>query len=337
MVDSHYGPHQPPVPFITLRMLSVVIAHSFIARRARVLVTVGALGLGLPLLARASAKLPTTVAWLLDLATHWQLLYLALVVAGAVLAASCGRNWRWLGALLLAPMPWLSAAPATLDGVGATWGNTFTVAEANIKVTNPDATRLIEWLRRVQPDMVVVLEVSPQLAKVLANEIAYPHQKLLPSEDPFGIALLSKHPMSEVEVRQLAAGNDYIRARLRWHGRDIELTALHTVPPLFGASYYRSRDEDIGNVLAFGRASKLPALIVGDLNATAWSSALFVAQAQQFLRTTSLAPTWNTVFHGLTGIPIDHVLASPDWKVIEQTRGPDIGSDHYPVLVKLAL
>jgi endonuclease/exonuclease/phosphatase (EEP) superfamily protein YafD len=36
-------------------------------------------------------------------------------------------------------------------------------------------------------------------------------------------------------------------------------------------------------------------------------------------------------------IPIDHCLVSSELVVLEHTVGPDIGSDHYPLLVTLAV
>lgn len=51
--------------------------------------------------------------------------------------------------------------------------------------------------------------------------------------------------------------------------------------------------------------------------------------------------------HGLFGswpawlpagrIPIDHCLVTPDWQVDSKRLGPDIGSDHLPVMVDLRL
>lgn len=90
-------------------------------------------------------------------------------------------------------------------------------------------------------------------------------------------------------------------------------------------------------MLAEHRTHGLPGLVAGDLNATAWSSALHQAQRQGFRRTTPLIPTRPSALRSVSGIPIDHVLASPEWRTVESLRGPDIGSDHFPVAVRLVL
>jgi endonuclease/exonuclease/phosphatase (EEP) superfamily protein YafD len=39
----------------------------------------------------------------------------------------------------------------------------------------------------------------------------------------------------------------------------------------------------------------------------------------------------------LAGIPIDHVAVSSEFEILTHRRLPDFGSDHYGVLVELAL
>lgn len=35
-------------------------------------------------------------------------------------------------------------------------------------------------------------------------------------------------------------------------------------------------------------------------------------------------------------LPIDHVYAGKGWRAVSVTRGPRLGSDHYPMVVVLA-
>ena len=81
-------------------------------------------------------------------------------------------------------------------------------------------------------------------------------------------------------------------------------------------------------------------MVLGDLNATAWCYAF-----RRFLRETGLKDsargwgyqaTWPTGFLPLR-IPIDHCLLSPDLKVLNRRIGPNVGSDHFPLTVELAL
>ncbi|WP_366919320.1 endonuclease/exonuclease/phosphatase family protein [Variovorax ginsengisoli] len=54
-------------------------------------------------------------------------------------------------------------------------------------------------------------------------------------------------------------------------------------------------------------------------------------------RATGLASTWPNAGGWLSLLPLDHVLATPAWTTLGSTTGPDLGSDHRPVIVRLRL
>lgn len=310
-----------------------------LARRGKGLAVIAGLGLLLPLAVPVQAHLPHGVAWVLDLAVHWQWFWLALL-AIALLLCAAGRAWGWLGLALLGVLPGWTASPtlAPADGRADTGalGAVLTVASANVHLSNGDAGRLLQWVRALQADVVVVLEVSPAMAEALAAAADYPHQKRLPADHPFGIALLSRHPLREVAVLRLRAGPPALRALVDAPAGAVGVVALHTMPPIVGPRGLLERDIDIAEAASQARAAAAAAVVAGDLNATPWSSGLRAAQAQGFLRAQGLAPTWPVPVAVAFGIPIDHVLASSaHWRVLETGRGPDVGSDHLPVYARL--
>jgi endonuclease/exonuclease/phosphatase (EEP) superfamily protein YafD len=79
--------------------------------------------------------------------------------------------------------------------------------------------------------------------------------------------------------------------------------------------------------------------LAADFNITPWSPVFADILEGSGLRDSSLgfgvAPTWlsRPLFFGL---PIDHILVSPDIKVKNRHVGPDVGSDHFPVIADLA-
>ncbi|MDA0275619.1 MAG: hypothetical protein O3A06_12010 [Proteobacteria bacterium] len=54
-------------------------------------------------------------------------------------------------------------------------------------------------------------------------------------------------------------------------------------------------------------------------------------------RASGLAPTWPASAAGLMGVPIDHLLVTCQWRVVAGRAGPNLGSDHLPVLATLEL
>jgi endonuclease/exonuclease/phosphatase (EEP) superfamily protein YafD len=101
-------------------------------------------------------------------------------------------------------------------------------------------------------------------------------------------------------------------------------------------------------------AASLPAdsaIVSGDLNSTPWSFALARFEAASGLtRITHSDPTFPAQQYRGEGVlnrakrvpvpfafaPIDHVLVGSSWRAARVTRGPKLGSDHYPVVVDLA-
>lgn len=86
------------------------------------------------------------------------------------------------------------------------------------------------------------------------------------------------------------------------------------------------------------------AIVGGDFNRTPWSWALRRFDGiKHFQRRTRALPTWPTARawprakrFAFPFMPIDHVYATSDWTTESVRRGPDVGSDHYPIIVELA-
>lgn len=299
--------------------------------RMRLVAPLCGLGLVLPaLLSQLPAEISGTTVWLLDLAAHWQWVFAPALVLSAGLATLADRRWALL--LTLLGLPWLTASALLPAASGAL--PAFTIASANVHMDNQDVGPLARWLAQEKPDVVVVLEVTAIYAQGLQLLDAYPHHQIAAQNNPFGIALLSRHPLTDVRTVQDADGIPHIDARLTWQGRKIRVLAVHPMPPI-STAFAASRDRQLA---AWARGAGLqPTLLAGDLNATPWSRAFTGLDALGLRRATGLAPTWPAALRGWSGVPIDHVLASRHWRRIESWRGPDLGSDHAPVLARVAL
>lgn len=304
----------------------------FLAVRARVLALLAIAGLLSPLFSHSLADTGGAASWLVDLGAHWQWLFLALLVISSLLLAILDR--RWAIVVLAAPLPWLSASPAAPSGERT--ADALVLASANIQYRNPDPRALVEWLRKENVDVAAVLEVTFAHVRELEAMADYPHRRIVPDDGPFGIAVLSRHPLAEVKVIEGAAGIPRIETVVQLLRGRVRLTALHPMPPLTAEDHF-ARNRLLRALADAAAASSEPAILAGDLNATPWSSA-FAGLADRGLRRASgLAPTWPASAAGLMGIPIDHVLVTRQWRVVASGRGPDLGSDHFPVLVTLAL
>lgn len=309
------------------------LIHYFV-RRARWVAVVSLVGLVTPLLSGLHAESSGTIAWLLDLLSHWQLLYLAGLFPACLILMF--ENPRWGLALLSVPLPWMMAAEQVPISAREAGMRVLNVASANVHIENTDVTPLTRWLSDALPDVVVLHEVSPDYSKQLQAYANYPFKQLAPANDPFGLAILSRFPLKNVEKFTDEGGIPYVKALLDWNGHLVTLIAWHPMPPL-SPRYHHARNAQLRILAEAARREGNPTILAGDLNATPWSSA-FNGISQLGLRhATGLAPTWPAAGLGMLGIPIDHVLISGHWQALERSKGPDIGSDHFPVVARIAL
>lgn len=301
-------------------------------RRARILAVLCLLGLAVPLLVRHVSLEASLLAWLLDLGSHWQGAY----AIGLLLCAGCaaGYDRRWLAVLPCAALPWLTAAPAAPTSTGTNpQAPTLRIASANVHLDNTDPRPLAQWLAMAQPDVVVLVELSPGFAQGLTAITGYPHRITHPRDDPFGLGVLSRHPLQSAQLLNLPGNTPLLRAVVQVHGTHLHLSAVHPMPPI-SREDFAARNALLQRETRYLQNTGQPAILAGDLNASVWSSA-FASDALGLRRTCGMAPTWPAASGGFFGIPIDHVLTSSHWQVADCAVGPDVGSDHLPILVAL--
>lgn len=294
-----------------------------------------ALGLVSPWLARVIAGSSWThLAWLVDLASHWQWLFCVMLLLFTLIRALQGARAP-LTLLVLLPLPWLSAAPALPTQAAATSVPHLRIAAVNLLVSNTDANGLRAFLDRVQPDVVVLTELHPDIAKVAGTWADYPERYLLAEDSPFGIGVLSRVPWADSQAHLDADGLPEIDVRLLWQDQTVMLSALHPMPPM-SARWHLARADKLQAAAARQTPFAGPKLLVGDLNASPWSSAM-APLTPSYQRANSLKATWPSNWLGWIGIPIDLILASPHWAVQQFQVEAAFGSDHHPVWADLVL
>jgi len=301
----------------------------YIQGRARVLAILSLIGLMLPLASHAMPERWGTMAWLLDLATHWQWLYLGGLLLFGTIAAMADRRWAWL--LLAAPMPWITASPAAPESLAS--GQALSILSANLHLDNADARPLKALLESERPDVVVLLELSPDYARQLEGMRDYPYRHLAPEYSPFGIGLISRVPLGEARTLRGEDGVARIEARLMRGDHSAHLTAFHPMPPI-KARFHARRNAMLREIVQTAQASGRPSLVVGDFNATPWSSALYGLNAMGFRRVGTLEGTWPSPL-GALGLPLDHMLASQHWTVDAYRVIDGMGSDHRAIVASL--
>lgn len=280
--------------------------------------------------------------WLLDLTTHFRWYWMLASLAGLAAslrwrrpaAAACLAAAGLANAVDLAPY-WLPRPAAVASAEGR-----LAVVAMNVRASNDDTSAAVAYLRRRRPDLVAVLEVDDAWAAALdALADVFPHRVIRPRSDNFGIAVLSRLPLADVEETAFCAtGYPSILATARRPGGDVRFIATHPFPP-FDARCSGLLVEHLDGVAAAAASSPLPCVVAGDLNATPWSRPFRRLMATGLVDsavTHGVQPTWHA---GLPAprIPIDHILVPADALVLRRDVGPDIGSDHLPVEAEIVV
>ena len=298
----------------------------------------GDLGLGL-LVCAALATFAGKLFWMFDLVSHFQVYYFLAAALLLIVNALMRRKWPALIALALVAVTTFHLLPYYLPSeqpVGE--GEVYTVMLINMNHANQKTAAVQKAIAEADPDLLVLQEVSPRWRyelRDLPSQFSNSHD--FPKEGAFGIWVLSKFEGGTFD-RQTIGIIDFLQLRYEVAGEPLKVVALHPYPPV-GASAWKARNELLSAAVGFasGEGNRLA---VGDLNCSPWSPYFRDFIKETNLRDSSLGRgvtnTWFPMPIGI-GLPIDHVLVSPEIEVVDRVVGDDLGSDHRAVVVEFRL
>jgi len=284
----------------------------------------------------------TGILWL-ELAANLRLYY-----AAALLLLLVVLLVRWEKKLLLATFLLLSMNLAELVSLyvparpipeGAT--KPLSIVNINLWSANPYYRPVIEYIQQKQADVVVLEELDGQWMDDLEpvfNE--YPYRKLAPRMGNFGIGILSKKPILQASVKDIAGVTlPTIHCTIEHEDEWIDLIATHAPPPI-DEQHWQWKQVHTDSLIAQGSNLLNPIVLVGDLNMTSFTPGFRKVNKALNLRDSrvgfGLQPTWN-VKNYLMHFAIDHCLVSERIAVVSRETGPDVGSDHYPVYIEVSI
>lgn len=278
--------------------------------------------------------------WIFDFASSFRIQYfVCLGMASFVFMAGKKRKaalvtgiFSTVNFILLVPFYLHFPVPHAAEG------KMFRAVQANVHGANTDYERFIHFVDDVSPDFIAVEEYTFSWDAALKKlHKKYPYVVSHPQGDNFGIAFFSRIPFKSAEIKNIGPiAIPSTVARFEFNGRVLNVIGTHPVPPN-GGQYVDFRNKQIESVGLFVKNLKGNVVILGDLNITPWTPAL-----QDFLRIASLrdaregygvTPTWPVDSFLFIRFPIDYCLVSRDVSVRDFKRGPDIGSDHFPLVM----
>jgi endonuclease/exonuclease/phosphatase (EEP) superfamily protein YafD len=276
--------------------------------------------------------------WRAELFSHFQLLGLAVTLTA--MAATVLRS-RWLAALL-AVAAVLQAIPLfRYSGPNPVPPTPLATARlrilmANLLVDNTDYDALSRLIRRERPDIVGLVEFSPEWRDGLAGvRSEFPYRVEAPY-GTLGLAFWFREPPRKTGPPEwlLPTGAPFLHAEVDFDGQPRHLWLIHPKTPLI-----RRGAPELPALAGRFASTGGSQIVIGDLNSSEGSPlfADFLKDAR--LRDTRLGfgrqPSWPAGFP-LFRIAIDHAFVSNDLAVADRRLGPDFGSDHFPLILDLA-
>lgn len=290
--------------------------------------------------------------WLLDLCNHFRF-QCAVVLGVSTVALLLLRSWKMagvslagLGLNLFFVLPLYMGSPAQTDRDG----QTLTVMHFNVNTGNTDHAGVITEIRSHKPELLFVQEVNNRWLDAL--EAGLTDYELVVEDartDNFGIACFvraqgdDRKPLTITDARTFdptggVAQVPVIEATFDWDGQSIKALSIHPLPPI-SMQYARIRNAVLEAAGQWAAEQNGPCLVIGDFNATPWSTAFRDLQSEGGLTDSQVgfgrAPTWPAGLGTLGMIPIDHLLHSDGLVTVNRQVGQAMGSDHKPLIVTL--
>lgn len=236
---------------------------------------------------------------------------------------------------------------------GETPAGGLRVVSLNLAAQPSAATGLVYLLDELDPDLVALQECNRQVEESFGPLPGWRRHRA------GKLCLLSRVPVRDAESLDLA-GFDLVReagvggtsAAVRYHlevdGRPVRLVNVHLETPRKGLrGVFHSRFERIGSnaisreiesrrVARWAAEGGGPLLVAGDFNLPV-ESPIYRESWGGLTNAFSRAGRGfgHTRYNGWIRVRIDHVLAGPGWRVDRAWVGPDVGSDHRPVVADL--
>ena len=278
----------------------------------------------------------------------------ALIVLVLVLLALLrGRGWGLGAAVLLACLgyqiwrisPYTPLAGQEMRLAGAAEAEatgTLTLLSANVLMENRDFASMRALIEEVSPDVLLLMETDADWIAALDPVLAdYATVVRAPRDDHYGMLFATRLEAREARtVRLTETETPALFAEIIGpRGRPFRFIGLHPHPPLPGQST-ETRDAQILYAARFARDADMPLIAMGDFNDVAWSDS-----AQRFKRVGRyLDPRIGRGLYAsfdaknpVLRFPLDQIYVTPDVAVAEFRRGPNVGSDHFPIIARVSL
>ena len=220
----------------------------------------------------------------------------------------------------------------------------FSIISANVLQKNEEYHKLIELVRKIDPDILLTTETNKEWEKALesvADNFSYDSKIAL--ENRYGMHLYTKLKAIKIKEHFLLSNEiPSIEAHLEDdNGSRFVFWGIHPPPPSpTEKSTSRQNDAELMKVAKLITETGYPSIVVGDFNDVCWSRSTKLFAKASKLKDVRLGRGVIGTFPvkpGLFRFPLDLIFYSKQMKVVQIKKLPEIGSDHLPLFSKFSI
>jgi len=208
------------------------------------------------------------------------------------------------------------------------------IAHFNVLKFNDDYKGTIKAAQSTQADFISFQEVNKEWQDALAESLGntYPYSFSLPLESCcYGIAVFSKHPLTDVE--SFYSGSlPNIRGNILIDGTSVHFVTAHTSAPTT-YSRYLQRNKHLSELATLLEQVTGPRVAIGDFNSVPWDSAITGFKQATLLKDSrkTITPTYPAYLK-IASVPLDYIFHSQELTCLGFNSIEGTSSDHLGIL-----
>ena len=218
---------------------------------------------------------------------------------------------------------------------------TITIMASNVLMENKRHDLVRSAITETDPDILLLMETDQTWADAL-EEVLERYRTVVREvkDNYYGMIFATRLPVEAAEIVYLTKDDTPTAfAEMRdGLGRTFRFVGLHPQPPIPGEDT-DDRDAEMLYSALFARKSGVPVIVAGDFNDAAWSHTSWrFKRVGGFLDPRvgrGMIPSFDANSFWMRA-PIDQFYATDDVAVRDFSLGPNVGSDHFPVIVRVA-
>ena len=284
-----------------------------------------------------------SIWWTLDLVANFRPHFVVALGVLGLLLVVVRRGRVGIGVLLVALLNLAVVAPLFISPQPTVSGEepSVRVMSFNVRGLNDRYEDVIAFIAAEKPDIVFLHEATFLWEDALAaSDLPYRVERGRVDPLDFGTMALVPADASFQTFGFATSAPRAVEVTTTVGGVAVSILGIHPLSPST-AERARLRDTQIGFAMDWAAEGGGHRIVTGDFNATPWSQAFRRLIAHGELRNSQrgygLELTFPSDGSPLVQVPIDHLLYSEGFAVVDRRLGPALGSDHFSLVVDLVV